>query len=254
MSEYKQDNSTKDFINKCNDQIENTIKNETFVLQGIYDKDPKYISAYAIIKGFHVQVDLEKIEGQVRDRWLSESSKLENGDVFKFTGKFHLVDREISKEPGEAYFWFQARELRLGDIYNFEPVKTEKTDKVNLTGKIYFDYERFRMYKESSNIEYADLLSNIKIKALDEKNQEYFATTDRNGVYEFKDLTLGKYKLSIDYNTIKPTYKGKYQIIGVAAGPSFDGLTRLIYINGSNKNVDMGESFKLLNMSNQKYT
>jgi hypothetical protein len=247
---HKEEVSTKKAILKCNDQIENIVKNETLVLEGIYDKDTKTMNANVKIKGYSVPVDLDKIEGEVRDRWLSESSRLENGDFFRFSGKFHFVERYPNYDQDAAIFWHNLKELRLNQIYSFDIIKPDRTDKVNLKGKVFFDYNNHRLANEKNNsgIDFSGFLNNLKIKAISESKQEYIATTDKNGNYEFKDLPLGKYKLSIDADTVKMMYKTNSPLGIAAIEPTYDGIIKVIYLNGSNRNIDMGISFRLFDM------
>jgi hypothetical protein len=97
-------------------------------------------------------------------------------------------------------------------------------------------------------IDFSESLNGIKIKAVNENNQEYIAIVDNYGYYEFRDMPRGKYKLSIDHYSVKFNYDNKFPQGYSAIEPTYDGMTKVIYLNGSNKNVDMGNTFRLNDM------
>jgi hypothetical protein len=233
----------KNLLNRCNQTILNSIKNDNLTLKVFYNKDTRIKDGYVKVAGFYIPLRNIIFSKDAQEIWDKTVQNYSYGDILEIQGDFSTkTDKPFSFIPQ----FNQTMEINLDYITSLAKVGNDNADKVDFGGRIFFDLARTKAYYEGYDTSsFRDYIQNITIIALDSNNNEVARTqTDSNGHFQFYVLPTGKYTFNVDKNTIKTPYKNFSIDRGVEYG-GVEGLSREIYLNGSNKSVEMPNTFWL---------
>lgn len=206
-----------------------------------YNKDPRLLTGYVKVAGFYIPFDRINLSQTAQENWDKTIGNFNDGDIVEVEGDFSPNVQNSNQSFSHLGY---ITGLNLDYISSIAKIRNGNETNVNFGGKVFLDLAQTRVYFDGYDTSsFRDNLQNITIVATDSASKEYKTQTNQDGYFQFYDLPVGKYTLKIDPYTLKPIYKNKSIDRGEING---QGLRQIeIYLNGSNKSVEMIPAFRL---------